>query len=114
MLGLFLAWDLFAAGPPEPIRKKMEKDEAIRGIAGEIYGRLFPEEIGDLAKQACSDFSYYHLKVRGTALDKMLFVVRLIFRPTRQDWRRFPLPGRFAFLHYLLRPLRLISEIMAK
>ena len=114
MLGLFLAWDLFAAGPPEPIQKKMEKDEAIREIAGEIYGRFFPEENGDLAEQACSDFSYYHLKVRGTALDKMLFVVRLIFRPTRQDWRRFPLPGRFAFLHYLLRPLRLISEIMAK
>jgi hypothetical protein len=75
---------------------------------------LFPEKIEELGDQAPSDFSYYHLKVRDTALDKMFFVMRLVFRPSRQDWRRFPLSGRFSFLHYLLRPLRLISETMAK
>lgn len=114
LLGLFLAWDLFAVEPPEQIRKKMEKDGMVRQIVSEVYGGLFPEEIGDLAGQACSDFSSYHLTVRDTTLDKMLFVMRLVFRPSRQDWRRFPLSGRFAFLHYLLRPLRLISETMAK
>lgn len=111
---LFLAWNLFAAEPPEPIRMKMQKDKAIREIAGEIHGRLFPEEIGDLEKQAGSDFSSYHLKVRDTGLDKVLFIMRLLFRPSRQDWRRFSLPRRIAFLHYLLRPLRLISGTMAK
>ena len=114
LLGLFLAWDLFAAEPPEPIRKKIEDNGAIKAMVNEIYGGLFPEEIGDLAGQARSDFSYYHLKVRDTGLDKALFVMRLVIRPSRQDWRRFPLSGRFAFLHYLLRPLRLMSEITAK
>ena len=114
LLGLFLAWDLFAAEPPELIRMKIQKNKAIREIAGEIYGRLFPEEIGDLEKQAGSDFSSYHLKVRDAGLDKVLFVVRLLFRPSRQDWRRFSLPRRIVFLYYFLRPLRLISETMAK
>lgn len=114
LLGICLARDLFSVDSPEPIRMKMEKNRAIREIAGEIYGGLFPKEIGDLAGQACSDFSSYHLRVRDSGLDKMLFVIRLVFRPSRQDWRRFSLSGRFAFLHYLLRPLRLISEAMAK
>ena len=114
LLGLFLARDLFSVEPPEPILMKMKKNRAIREIASEIYGGLFPKEIGDLAKQAGSDFSYYHLRVRNSGLDKMLFVIRLVFRPSRQDWKQFPLSGRFAFLHYLLRPFRLISETMAR
>ena len=90
---------------------KIEKDRKIREIAGEIYGRLFPEETGDLAGEACSDFSCYHLKIRDTGLDKALFVTRLLLQPSRQDWRRFPLSGRFAFLLYLLRPARLTEEL---
>jgi hypothetical protein len=111
LLGVFMARDLFAVEPPEQIRKKTEKDGKISQMASEIYGGLFPEKIGDLPDQACSDFSYYHLSVRDTMLDKGLFVMRLVFRPSRQEWRYFPLPPYFTFLHYLLRPARLTKEL---
>jgi hypothetical protein len=109
LLGMALVTELFNAELPRSLQEEITQDRAVRDLAMEICRKLFPESTLELQNRGCSDFSSYHLKVRDTALEKVLFIMRLMFRPSREDWRRHPLAPRWAFLLYLLRPLRLAA-----
>jgi hypothetical protein len=51
--------------------------------------------------------------VRDHCSEKIRHIIQTVMRPTKEDWRRFPLPASISFLHYLLRPARLFSELLA-
>lgn len=106
-LGLFLASDLLGAPLPVDIRKRAEADASIRKIASQVYQNLFHRN-GDFSVNRMNpDFSSLHIKVRDKFLEKARYSLSLALKPTREDWRIFPLPAPLSFLHYLLRPMRL-------
>lgn len=106
-LGLFLTSDFLGAPLPGDIRKRVEADASIRRIASEVYLNLF-QRSGEFSKnQRNPDFSSLHIKMRDRFLEKARYSLSLALKPTRQDWRIFPLPAHLSFLHYLLRPMRL-------
>ena len=107
-LGLFLAHDLFDISIPGHLLKKIEADSAIKKIADEIYEAIFHENDNLSGNSRNSDFSSFHMKVRDRLTEKARYGLFLTLKPTREDWRKFPLPASLSFLHYLLRPIRLI------
>ena len=108
LVGLYLASHLFDANLPEPITKKIEADPIIKKMAKMIYHHLFHKQLLPSPIPINSDFSAFHFKIRDSLLDKIRYGLSLIFKPSRQEWRYFPLPASLSFLHYLLRPARLI------
>lgn len=107
LLGLFMAHDLLGVGLPGYLRKMIEADQRIREIAEEVYVRFFPSNGEPSQSQFDANFSSFQLKVRDMLTEKIRYCLSLVFRPTREDWRRFPLPASLSFLHYLFRPIRL-------
>ena len=108
LLGLFFAHDLLGAALPDAIIKRIEKDLNIKKIAIEIYKDLFLEKSEAHSGSINADFSPFHFKIRDNLLGQLRYALSLIFRPSRQEWRYFPIPALFSFFHYLLRPARLI------
>ncbi len=110
-LGLLLAHGLVGASLPTSVLEVAKADSAIRGVATKTCKTLFREHMGNGQKLVSSDFSSYHLKVRDRLSDGVRYGVALAFRPSRQEWKSFPLPPDFSFLRYLLRPMRLTVEL---
>jgi hypothetical protein len=112
-LGLFLAQDLLGAEPPEKINKYLKKDPNIESLAIEVYRNLFHENDKLANSRISNKFSAFHIKVRDRHSEKIRHIAQTVMCPTKEDWRRFPLPASISFLHYLLRPTRLSLEILA-
>lgn len=116
-LGLFMANDLLGVDLPAHLCETIKADQRIREIAEEIYVRLFPGDDELSQSQFDPNFSSFQVKVRDMLTEKIRYCLSLVFRPTREDWRRFPLPASLSFLHYLFRPIRLargLAETLLK
>ena len=111
-LGLFLAQDLLGAEPPEKINKYLTKDPKIESLAIEVYKNLFHKNDQSTNIEISSKFSFFHIKVRDRHSEKIRHITQMAMCPTREDWRRFPLPASISFLLYLLRPARLLLELL--
>jgi hypothetical protein len=106
-LGLHLAGKLFKAPLPDHIRLTIHNDETILSIADKVTGHLFTP--GPDQKKNISDrFSSFHINIRDSYTDKIRYALRLLFRPTDKEWLYFPVPAHISFVHYFLRPGRLL------
>jgi hypothetical protein len=111
-LGLFLAQDLLGAEPPIKINKYFKKDPNIESLAIEVYRNLFHNNDKSTNSKISNKFSSFHIKVRDHYSEKIRHIAQAAIRPTREDWRCFPLPASISFLLYLLRPIRLSLELL--
>jgi hypothetical protein len=107
LLGLQLSHDLLGANLPDEIQQKIKKDSRIQVLVSQVKTTLFPSNKTGLTQKNSSRFSMFHLLVRNNLLESMSYGLRLLFRPTVKEWQVWPLPGRFTFLYYGFRPLRL-------
>ena len=111
-LGLFLAHRLLNADFPGRILRKIKSDPAINKLASPVMASLFirPKNLNNPIN---ANFSMFHLAVRDRSADKLRHILKLVFLPSKRDWFVFSLPARWAFLRYLLRPVRLAWESVA-
>ena len=106
-LGLFLANDLLGAALPEKVLPGIEADPVVRSLAAQVREQLFREvhsRPGVL--QPC----LFHLKVRERLRDRVWYCLNLTTTLTVGDWAFLSLPAFLFFLHYLLRPIRLVGK----
>ena len=111
-LGLFLAQDLLGAEPPQNIKKDLNKDPKIKSLAMEVYRNLFFNNGTSTNNEISDKFSFFHIKVRDRFSEKIRYIIRSAMYPTKVDWRRFPVPASISFLLYLLRPARLLFDLV--
>ena len=109
-LGLYLSWQLLDAPIPDSIAKEIEKDKKIRILAQTVVIYMFNEPVTHSRRNITNRFSSFHIDIRDNLSDKIRYCFRLIFGPTSKEWLNFPLPASLSFLHYFLRPYRLISQ----
>ncbi len=107
-IGLFLANDLFNPLMPGAVISRIESDSEVLKIATHRYLDFFSETAGVAGGFTTSDFSKFHFIIREKTFEKISYLVRLLFLPSRQEWRHFPIPASLHFLLYMLRPLRLL------
>jgi len=104
---LSLARDLLHIPLPRDISDWIDGDMEAAQIASEIRPRLClaaPED--DDAPGDLSRFTF-QLRLRDRLPDRLRFVAAQ-FSPTVGDWAACPLPDQLRFLHYVIRPIRLM------
>ena len=108
LLGVYLAEKVFKSQIPDWIKSKIDKDNVIGTSAERVIQNLF---FSDKSKNNITNrFSFFHISIRDSFSDKLRYCMRLLFRPTDKEWLYFPVPAALSFIHYGLRPLRLIEQ----
>lgn len=111
-LGLYLSHKLL--GTRMPGNLQFYKNSVIAEIGNNVSAVMFKNLIELKVKDTANRFSFFHLNVRDSFINKLQYVFRLIFRPTDKDWLCCPVPGSFGFIHYVIRPFRLIYIQLSK
>lgn len=104
-LGLFLASDLLGADLPEGVSQGIRSDPAIERLAGKVYGQLFQRSSSPRTMLEDSEFYSSHPRIR-----KLRYWLREAAIPNHADWLHSSLPNSLFFLHYVLRPVRLVRK----
>jgi len=113
-LGLRLAEELFSAPVPERISETIQKDQAVKKVSGAIMDRLLRDSIDPEGDPHNGRFSFMHLRLKDSYIEKVRYAVKLAFSPTKKEWLHYPLPAKWSFLHYVLRPYRLARAGLGK
>jgi hypothetical protein len=95
------------ANIPESYVKRLLQDSKAVELARQISRDL--RSGAELPAATVSHrFMKYHLLSMDTPFLAIRYGLRLVLLPTRFDWQRYPLPAYCSFLHYLIRPFRLV------
>jgi len=111
-LGLFLAWDLMGSEIPEYLTVKIDRNQRIKKLADQVYEVLFSDNVGFM--EVPDKFNTFMFQVKDRWVDKLYYLVKIVFIPTNADLKVFPLPEGIAFLRYFLRPMRLGWEYVGR
>jgi len=76
----------------------------------DVSACMFKENSGFSAKNIAGKFSPFHVWIRDSVKDRIRYVLRLSCSPTIKEWIHFPVPATLSFIHFFLRPIRLIKE----
>jgi hypothetical protein len=106
-LGLYLAHNILGAKLPEHIRQKLQSDQRTRKLAVHVNHKLFA---GDGHARISDDL--FIIKTIESVPDQMGYALHLATTPSVEE--RSLLPDSFAFLWWLIRPLRLVGKYAAK
>ena len=110
MLGLSLAWQLFAAPIPVSATEILERDKSITQISAEIAARLIQptEENGKVMQlDRLRARSRERLRER---LPHYRHMLRHIVMPNEKDREFLPLPHILTPLYFIIRPIRLTRK----
>ncbi len=109
-IGLTLAHQLLDTVLPEKIAEQIAADKKIRSLSDQVIKNMFQENYNTSSQLTSNRFVSWHLITMDRKLDGIRYGLRLLTTATKRDWEVFPLPARLAFLHFLLRPARLVWE----
>ncbi len=112
-LSLELAHRLCNAPLPEFVLHKIRLDSSGTALVEEIETRIFAEKKDEATM---NELILFHLKMRESWLDRILYGVRLIFRTTPEDWAMLPivLPSNLSLLYYPARVFRLFRKYLIR
>ena len=102
---------MFSVEIPKIFGTYINKDKAV-SVLGENVKQNF-QKIYDLEKIETYNKTFF-LKSMESAVDKLLFISELIFKPTIYEVEVIIFPKELSFLYYILRPLRLIKKYLLK
>lgn len=114
LLGLNLAKMLFDAHVPDKMNSKIISNKVITNISETLIKNMFHSHYEQLSFFRPERFTNFHFEIKDCFFDKLLYFLRLTFRPTKKEWLYFPVWAPLSFIHYFLRPFRLISTGLTK
>jgi hypothetical protein len=107
-LGLRLAADLLGAMLAPSALVRIAADGTIPGMSRQVRDRLFAKQRGQV-ESADAGKSIFHLAMRERLHDRIGYCLAHL-EPTVGDWAALPLPKGLGWLHYVMRPLRLMCR----
>ena len=111
-LGVYLAHTLLNAPVPPAIVEKAARDKHVRVLFNRVVSALFvpPDQKKDVLKPIS-----FHLHMRERFKDKRPYlghVLKLWLNPSKKDKDFLKLPERLNFLYLLLKPVRIVSQVI--
>ncbi len=106
-VGLLLASGMLCTEMPAEVSGWIENDEPAQRIARQIQHRMFDRSHDAALSRA--NRSLFHLRLRERWRDRLGYCL-LHLRPSVGDFAALPLPPSLSFLHYLIRPFRLLGR----
>jgi Uncharacterised nucleotidyltransferase len=109
--GLLLANKLLQTPLPELVWQKIKAAPNLNLIVENAQNLLFVKE---RERNNTKQLFFYHLQTKERLQDKLWYIFSLIFTPTPSDWIFLPKANIPSILYYLIRPLRLIFNVIKK
>ena len=112
LLGLCLCRFFFNCHLPDHIQSQISHDKAIKQLSTYLINILvspLEENIWDISK---SKFTKYQFKTLDRYQDKIRYLFFMVMFPTNNDWASVNLSDRFSFLYYIIRPFRLLFNML--
>ena len=114
LLGCYLAEKVLSV----ELRKKVEEEiegEPLVKIVGDEVRRTLDKDIDE----KYTELTYwgkvkYNWKTKDRFMDWFCHSIQPLFKPTHSDWEWLSLPVSLSWLHYLLRPFRLMMKYIIK
>jgi hypothetical protein len=110
-LGLHLAHALLDAPLPEAVRRRVEAQPRVAGIAREIRERLFTE--GNIFREGPRALRF-NLGLYERSRHRLAHVYNTLFAPSLVEWTRWPLPRALHFLYPAMRLSRLALKYLRR
>ncbi|MCP3888068.1 MAG: nucleotidyltransferase family protein, partial [Desulfobulbaceae bacterium] len=107
-LGLLLARNILGAELPSSIEAKIGKENNLNELAEKICDGLFSDYRETMV--VSEKFDPFLFQIKDSFMDRIVYLVKVVFIPSKEDLRLFNVPESFSFLRYILRPLRLIKK----
>ena len=110
-IGLLLALKTYMIDVPETILAELKADKKALLLSERVYDNLH-----NLAKQKerasppghDSRFSLFRFQARDSLIDATLYLLRIIFYPSKAEWMLFKLPSGLTFGYWIARPFRIL------
>jgi hypothetical protein len=106
-LGLFLAHSLLHAELPDHVWQELKSDRRIQQLAGHVKHKLFAA-----SSHARISDDFFILKTIENVPGRVGYALHLVTTPSVEE--RALLPDSFAFLWWIIRPLRLLTKYGAQ
>jgi hypothetical protein len=106
-LGLLLAAETFQVKLPEKMESVIRSDQGAQRLAAKI-ARLLPS--GRFARRTLLARASFRVRMRGTLLPGLAYLLRLTLSPTEEDWAENDEKKGMGFFTTLRRPLRLARK----
>jgi len=106
-LGLSLSRDLLGTPLPNMIAQEIMRDNVLYGIQKKIIQTGFSDVSGTVKSYGTFGILW---QMREDLRDRICFLWQGIFAPKFNDFVMIQLPGKWAYLYPLIRPLRLILK----
>jgi hypothetical protein len=113
-VGLQLSWMIFKAPVPSSLIEINKKDNRVLTLSQRLISGMFQHSSDGDSQSRNERFSSFHIQIRDSITDKLRYLARLVFIPTKNEWAACPLPASLASLHYLLRPCMLIMKSLSR
>jgi hypothetical protein len=109
--GLHVARELLGTALPEAMRHQRQAHPVIDVLAVHVRAQWL-QETGEIAAMSLTPARVYGA-LRERWRDRLfpyLYTGALLFKPSDKDRMFLPLPGRLAFLYYVIHPLRVVRD----
>lgn len=117
-LGLFLTYLLLGVKLPESVHQSIQTDSVSPLLAAQIRQRLF-SGVEDSTEGDSTEKFIFYFRMMERWQDKVWYCVGSIYRPlfrlirpTLKDREFFALPPFLYSLYYLIRPIRMVSQLV--
>ena len=110
-IGISLAHELLGTVLPAEITTRVAADKKINKMADQVREKMFQDRDAVGNSVVSQRFDLWNLISLDYRRDSLRYGLRLLTDPTKCEWNWIPLPANLAFLHYVLRPIRLMWEL---
>jgi hypothetical protein len=110
-LGLYLAHDLLETSLPPEMQQRIRSDRVAKKLSAQVCAKLFTEM--EYPPPAREKF-FFLLRARERWGDKIHYVWRCAAMPSGRDMIVFQLPEFLMPLYWLLKPVRLVFEMILR
>lgn len=112
LFGLFLAQRMYHVGLPLTVHEQMLHDTIIQS-QGQVTLAFITRRIEGFEKSTSSvqraRFSVLRWRIRDSILDALRYLFRVLFWPTKAEWRVYPVPDHLVFCYWIVRPFRVLG-----
>ena len=107
--GLLLARELLDVKLPAQLTVMLDRQEKTKAFTEGIINRLALSGPATTCDSSYRQFLLFHLLSMDRLSDFIRYaILKPVFSTTHSDWQQIRLPVNLAFLHYLIRPFRLM------
>ncbi len=112
-VGILLAEKLFSTAVPYGVRRGIILDESSVALSEEIYNKVYAAS-AENSKVTDPRFSLLRMNIRDSRIDLVLYILRLVFIPSKAEWQAVLFPSVIRWMYYIIRPFRVAGAVLSR